>query len=109
MIIEVKNARTLYFILTRFQKTVIYFYANWRKECSDFNKIFAQSSRNNSYSSIAFCQVNVDTLSDIQELYDINNYKTPGLIFIRNGLIYEKLYGNKPEIFRDKLFDFGKL
>jgi len=108
MIIEIKNPKVLYFMISRFKKLVIYFYADWKKECIDFSKVYLSTSRKNDYSSIAFCQINVDLLPDIQELYDVNIYKSPCLITIKNGEITGKLYGNKPELFKDHMYDFSR-
>lgn len=108
MIIEIKYSSSLYFIIKRFNKLVIYFYAIWRSECNKFAKEYQQVSRNSDYSSIAFCQVNVDLHPYIQELFDVNVYKTPCLITIKKGEITNKLYGNKPEIFEDYMYDFSK-
>jgi thioredoxin-like negative regulator of GroEL len=109
MIIEIRKSNILYSIIKRFKKVVIYFYVDWSSQCNGFNAIYLQISRENEYSPIAFCQVNVDLLPDIQELYDVNVYRAPCLITIKDGEIVGKLYGNKPEIFQDQMYDFSKL
>lgn len=107
MIIEVKSPEILYFILKRFSKVVIYYYAPWRAECARFNDTYQEACRGTG-PGITFCQVNVDLLPYIQELYDVNIYRTPAVIFMRDGQIVEKLYGDKPSVFIDVLHDFGR-
>lgn len=107
-VIEINTNQDLNFILTRSNKVVIFFYVDWISACNKFEGTFITVSRKNQYKGIVFCQVNMDLLLDIQEIYDVDERKSPVVVFIKNNEIVNKMYGNYCAVFDDYMYDFSK-
>lgn len=108
-IVEITDGRELYFILTHMKKIIIYFYVGYRSECLKFNKKFIDTSRKTEYNRIVFCQVDVNLMANIGYIYNVEINKTPLVIFINDGKICKKFYGNNPELLDDYITDFSYL
>ncbi|AYV75644.1 MAG: hypothetical protein Terrestrivirus2_152 [Terrestrivirus sp.] len=106
-IVEIASGEELYFILTRYQKVVLYFYVPWRLQCTNFNKSYINESRKVSNNGIIFCRISVDEHPRIQNVYDVDVRKTPVVIYLNNTEIVKKFYGNKPEVLVDYTTDFS--
>ena len=105
-IIELYSKEELYYILTHYDKIIMYFYVNWRVDCNRFDYTFIRESRKRKNIGVVFCKINCDIFSDIQMLFNVNVRKTPVIVFVKNKLIKKYLIGNYPERFEDTCVDF---
>ena len=105
-VISINSNRSLYNILKRSNKVVIFFYVNWLSDNNRFENHFIAASEEYRYSGIEFCQVNVDVLTNIREIYNINVRQTPVILFIENNIIVNELTGYRPVVFDVYMYDF---
>jgi len=105
-VISINSNRSLYNILQRSNKIVIFFYVNWIYDNNKFEKYFIAASEEYKYSGIEFCQINGDIFTNIREIYNINVRKTPIILFIENNIIINKLIGYKPVVFNVYMYNF---
>ena len=83
-------------IIANNEKVVVDFYATWCGPCRQLLQPFAQASQDKTVSDVMFIKVNVDTLPDLTDSYDVQSL--PSVILIQNGKEVNRKVGLKPSI-----------